>query len=135
MNYLHAQKILVDRLKSRLPAGLPVLEAVDFKEVEDQASGKAQVFVLFVGDGVADTSGESVLLEQRYATVYVSPGIYPDFEKDGVVLTEITKAMSGYEPADAALGMFERVGSMVPKRFAAKKLTAYALMFGVPVQL
>lgn len=135
MNYLAPQELIVQRLQGALPAGVPVKTAVDFAQAKDLSVGQAEVWVFFQGDQVKDTSHNRTLVEQRWAVMYFAPGIMPDMARDGAVLSAATKALAGYDPYQAGMGEFKRVGSLVPMSFSADGLVAYGMLFAIAVDL
>ena len=135
MNYYSPQKLMVERLRARLPASLPVRTAVDVAQIKDQALGQPEVWVVFHRDMVHDTGGNQTLVEQQLAAVYLAPGVLPDLERDGEALTAMTKALAGYDADEPGMGEFKRVGSMVPQSWDDVNLIAYGMLFSVVLDL
>ena len=130
MNYLLPLTVMAERLRSQLPASLPVRTAVDIAQVQDQAVGQPEVWVLFHRDVVQDTAGETTLVEFQVAALYLAPGVLPDLERDGDALTSMTKALAGFRPLNSTgLSPVKRTGSMVPQSWPDANLVAYGMLF------
>lgn len=133
--YFAAQPAIVSRLQATLPAGVPVRTAADFEQAKDQAIGQPEVWVVFHSDQLADKAGRQTLLTQRWAVLYFAPGVMPDLQRDGAVLSAITKALAGYDPNLPGLGEFERTGSLVPMTFGGDSLVGYGQLFSISLDL
>lgn len=130
MNYLLPLTVLAERLRSQLPVSLPVKTAVDLAQVQDQAIGQPEVWLLFHRDIVQDTPGQSTLVEFQVAAIYLAPGLLPDLVRDGEALTAMTKALAGFSPPRASgLSPVKRSGSMVPQSWKEASLIAYGMIF------
>jgi hypothetical protein len=134
MNYLRAQQIIAELLAEALP-DIRVTVCTDLADVQDRAIGQPEIFVIFNDDDVGDQADDCALLRQRYAAIYVVPGVLPDLERDGPVLYAMHKAVAGHEPPERYLGQFYRTGSMRPQTWKDQGLLAYGMLFGVTFQL
>lgn len=129
MNYLRPLTVITDRLRSVLPETLPVRMFTDLANLKDQALGQPEVFVMFLSDSVQDSAGVSTLIDFHTGVLYLTPSVMADFERDGQVLTDITKALAGYAPPKATgLKPIKRIGSMKPAAMG-DTLTGYGLIF------
>ncbi len=136
MNYLAPLQVVVDRLRDQLPTTIPVRTAIDLAQVRDQSVGQPEAWVLFHRDLVKDTAGDITQVEFQVAVIFLTPGVLPDLERDGQVLTAITKALAGFKPrASSACDRLRRVGSLVPQTWADQSLVAYGMLFGTTVTL
>jgi len=135
MNYLAPLTVMVERLREQMPAHIPVRTAVDIAQVRDQAIGQPEVWVVFHRDEVKDTAGDQTVVEYQVAAIYLSPGVLPDLDRDGEVLTALTKALAGFKPRGLACDRIRRVGSMVPQSWHGESLVAYGMLFATSLAL
>ena len=134
-NFFIPGEIMVQRLQEVLPS-LRVRRVQDYAQAQREVSGSVpEVLVRLLRATVADSAGDTALLEQQYTAFYAVPGSFEDWDRDGPVLAQIVQALTGYEPDDAGIGAFTPVGSMVPQTWEQQGVVVYPVSFSVPVRL